>query len=441
MQLLKTVKFLIVLTLFFLKPLLSSGQESVEMHVHAGESFYVHASESVGIVSNVINSGSFGTYPGAAVNFSGQRWTNNAGSRLVDESASGSGGLGGYVRFISASGSAQFIDSRNTVPSANGFPNLAIANTGNVVLEGADLIIRGTLNFEAGKLILNNRNTVLASNATITGYDNTKFVVTGTGTDGGFLVRNVSGTQIADIVYPIGATLNSYTPASINYRGVAQGIKVRVFENVYERAVFGMPDNVNYVPKTWNVSFAISDPSAVMSLSTQHNANEEGSAFAAKRSESYISRYIASTEKWDKIASTGVSPANITTGNAIANAYLNSRAAISGFSTNEYFSKSILNTNTSPIAGLRIPAGISPNNDGLNEKFIIENLQPTDRVRLDIYNRWQTLVFRDGNYKNTFDGIGNQKGLVNNELPDGTYYYILNINTEKPITGYIVINR
>ena len=118
---------------------------------------------------------------------------------------------------------------------------------------------------------------------------------------------------------------------------------------------------------------------------------------------------------------------------------MHTRASISGLGNNEYFAKSV--KKTSLIGGLRIPAGISPNNDGLNEKFIIENLQPTDRVKLDIYNRWQSLVFRDGNYKNTFDGIGNQKGLINNELPDGTYYYILNINSDKPITGYIVINR
>jgi hypothetical protein len=47
----------------------------------------------------------------------------------------------------------------------------------------------------------------------------------------------------------------------------------------------------------------------------------------------------------------------------------------------------------------------------------------------------------DTNYKNSFDGVGNQGGLVNNILPDGTYYYILNFNDSKPVTGYIVINR
>ena len=425
--------------IFFLAPKLSDAQELIQISIHPDESLYVHPSENVGIFSDVKNSGSLGAYPNSVISFFGQRWSNRLGSRIVDESADGVSGQGGYFKFQSLTNSLQFIENQNNLQPNNGFPNITIANPGNVILEGTDLIIRKNLNFENGKLILNNRNAVLPLNATITGFDDNKFVVTGTGTNGGFLVRNSSGLQQPDLVFPIGTTVGSYTPASLNYKGLAQNIKVRVFENVYDKAAFGIPDNVNYVPKTWNVSFALSDPSAVMSLNTQHNGNEEGPNFTANRLESYISRYTPSTEQWDKITPASIGPGAITSGNAIANAYLHTRAAISGFSPNEYFAKSIIKI--APIAGLRIPAGISPNNDGLNEKFIIQNLKPADRVRLDIYNRWQTLVFRDGNYKNTFDGIGNQKGLVNNELPDGTYYYILNINTEKPITGYIVINR
>lgn len=110
-----------------------------------------------------------------------------------------------------------------------------------------------------------------------------------------------------------------------------------------------------------------------------------------------------------------------------------------GVSMDEFFSKSVIKN--SSFLGLRIPQGISPNNDGLNDQFIIENLKPGDKVKIDIYDRWQARVFRDGDYKNTFDGTGNQGGVLNKDLPDGTYYYILNVNMEKPITGYIIIKR
>ncbi len=426
--------------MFFLAPRLSEAQELIQLSIQSDEGFAVHSGETVGIFSDVKNAGSFGAYRNSVISFFGQRWTNRTSGIIVDESANGVSGQGGVFKFSSLINTPQFIESQ-TGPANTGFPNLTIANASNVTLEGGDLAVRGNLNFEDGHLILNNRNTLLGAAATITGFDKNKFVVTGTGTNGGFLVRNSSGLQQADMIFPVGTDAGSYTPASVNYRGVAQNIKLRVFDNVYDKAILGTPDNLNYVPKTWNVSFATIDPNAVMTLNTQHNSSEEGSNFATNRLSSYLSRYTATTEIWDKVTPTTLGPGSLTTGAAIVNAFTHNRTGISSLRLNEYFAKSVLKVGNGTLAGLRIPAGISPNNDGLNEKFIIENLRATDNVRLDIYNRWQTLVFRDGNYKNTFDGIGNQKGLVNNELPDGTYYYILNINAEKAITGYIVINR
>lgn len=438
MQRFREVFFLVVLIVCFLVPALSQAQELIQVSIQPGESLTVHSGETVGIFSDVKNAGSFGAHSNSIVSFFAGRWTNAPEGLIIDESSNGLSGRGGNFKFQSPGNSPQVIESQNLQANA-GFPNLTIANSGNVTLEGSDLTVRGNLNFEDGHLILNNRNAILGSAATITGFDKDKYVVTGSGTNGGFLIRNSSGLQQHDLVFPIGTSLASYNPASLNYRGVDQNIKVRVFDNVYDKAVLGIPDNVNFVPKTWNVSFSVSDPGAVMTLNTQHNSNEEGSNFAANRSASYLSRYIASIELWDKITPTALGAGSIISGTAVPNAYVHTRTGNSELSLNEYFAKSALKITS--VAGLRIPAGISPNNDGLNEKFIIGNLNPTDLVKLDIYNRWQTLVFRDGNYKNTFDGTGNHKGWANNELPDGTYYYILNINTEKPITGYIVINR
>lgn len=424
--------------MFFLAPTLSKAQELIQLSIQANETLAIHSGENLGIFSDVKNAGSFGAYAGSIIGFFGERWTNRSAGRIVDESANGISGHGGSFKFQSLTNSPQIVESQNILAST-AFPNLTIANSGNVTLEGTDLAVRGNLNFEDGHLILNNKNIELSATATITGFDKDKFVVTGTSTNGGFLVRNSTGLTQPDLVFPIGTDLTSYTPVSLSHRGTGQNIKVRVFDNVYDKAVFGIPDNMNHVPKTWNVSFEVSDPNAVMTLSTQHNGNEEGSNFAAHRLESYLSRYTATTELWDKVKPASLGAGSITSGTAVPNAYVHTRSGISGLALNEYFSKSTVKIGG--ITGLRIPAGISPNNDGLNEKFVIENLKPTDQVKLDIYNRWQTLVFRDGNYKNTFDGIGNQKGLVSNELTNGTYYYILNINTEKPITGYLIINR
>jgi hypothetical protein len=73
--------------------------------------------------------------------------------------------------------------------------------------------------------------------------------------------------------------------------------------------------------------------------------------------------------------------------------------------------------------------------------LVIENLKVTDKVKIGIYNRLQSLVFRDNGYKNSFEGIGKQQGMVNNSLSDGTYYYVLHFNDSKPVTSYMIINR
>ena len=430
--------FLLTLTAFFLAPKFSEGQELTQISIHPNESLYIHSAENVGFFSDLKNSGTLASYPNSVVRFFGQRWTNRQGGRLADESLNGMSGQGGTFKFQSLTNSPQFIENQNT-QADQGFPILTIANTANVTLEGTNLHIKRNLNFESGRLILNSRDAILGSKASITGFDENKFVVTGAGTTGGHLVRYSSGLQQPDLIFPIGISAGSYTPASVNYKGLAQNIKLRVFENVFDKATFGAQRNNDNVSRTWHTAFELKDPSAVFSIIAQHSTNEEGANFANNRLRSFKSRYSSMLGRWEKLADIGISTGNLTSGIVLPNTFTSSRTTMTGISSEEYFSKGV--QESAGLSGLRIPVGISPNNDGLNEKFIIENLQPTDRVRLDIYNRWQTLVFRDGNYKNSFDGIGNQKGLINNELPDGTYYYILNINADKPITGYIVINR
>ncbi|MBC7487921.1 MAG: hypothetical protein H7282_14355, partial [Cytophagaceae bacterium] len=217
------IKFFIVC---FLGPQLLEAQELTQVSIHANESFYVHTAESVGIFSDLKNSGTFGAYSNSIISFFGQRWSNMQGSRLVDESSNGISGQGGSYKFKSLTNAPQIIENQN-IQADHGFPSLTIANAANVRLEGTDLFIKRNLSFENGRLILNDRNAVLALDATITGFDNNKFIVTGTATNGGFLVRNLSGLQKPDVVFPVGTTPTSYTPASVDYRGVAQNIKVR----------------------------------------------------------------------------------------------------------------------------------------------------------------------------------------------------------------------
>ncbi|MBK9399816.1 MAG: gliding motility-associated C-terminal domain-containing protein [Bacteroidetes bacterium] len=92
---------------------------------------------------------------------------------------------------------------------------------------------------------------------------------------------------------------------------------------------------------------------------------------------------------------------------------------------------------------LDIPNGFSPNNDGTNDTFVIDGIDGYPGNVLFIYNRWGNLVYKKKEYANEWDGRANVNGVMfGEELPNGTYYYILDLNVDqKPFNGFVVIRR
>jgi uncharacterized repeat protein (TIGR01451 family)/gliding motility-associated-like protein len=86
----------------------------------------------------------------------------------------------------------------------------------------------------------------------------------------------------------------------------------------------------------------------------------------------------------------------------------------------------------------------SPNGDGINDSFVIDCISQFPGNVLRIYNRWGNIVFEKDNYDNSFQGISNGRANYNveEELPVGTYYYIIDLNNGmEPRTGWLYINR
>ena len=110
---------------------------------------------------------------------------------------------------------------------------------------------------------------------------------------------------------------------------------------------------------------------------------------------------------------------------------------------------------------LKIPNIFTPNGDGINDYFIIENdPSPQDNgndtrgfeyesynpindyyieTKLTVFNRWGRIVYKSEDYKNDWDG---------GKLPDGTYFYVLefkgkydnpDVEGYKPYTGSVTI--
>jgi gliding motility-associated-like protein len=85
------------------------------------------------------------------------------------------------------------------------------------------------------------------------------------------------------------------------------------------------------------------------------------------------------------------------------------------------------------FAGLTIPNGITPNNDGINDVWSIKNTAICRKISVRIYNRWGNVVYRDDNYSNNWGGT-NQSG---DKLPQGTYFAVIRLDDDTESSLYL----
>lgn len=93
-----------------------------------------------------------------------------------------------------------------------------------------------------------------------------------------------------------------------------------------------------------------------------------------------------------------------------------------------------------------IPEAFTPNGDNINDYFEIKGIEIYEGNSLTIVNRWGKKVYEARNYgisttPQFWDGKSNQ-GSGTEDLPTGTYFYVLDLgNGKKPIAGSVYIDR
>jgi gliding motility-associated-like protein len=94
---------------------------------------------------------------------------------------------------------------------------------------------------------------------------------------------------------------------------------------------------------------------------------------------------------------------------------------------------------------LFIPDGFSPNNDGVNDAFTIQNIQFIfPNFSIDIYNRYGNLMFKGDKNKPNWDGRNSEStNVIDAVAPNGVYFYVINFNKNNtsPKQGRLYLNR
>lgn len=93
---------------------------------------------------------------------------------------------------------------------------------------------------------------------------------------------------------------------------------------------------------------------------------------------------------------------------------------------------------TQEVAIFFIPTLFTPNDDGINDKWIIKGLEIYPESKVEIYDRYGKNIYT--NIINGFE-VWNGKDNQNNTVPSQDYWYIINVSNGDKITGHITVKN
>lgn len=89
---------------------------------------------------------------------------------------------------------------------------------------------------------------------------------------------------------------------------------------------------------------------------------------------------------------------------------------------------------------LKIYSGLTPNGDGNNDLWIIDGIEDFPINTVKIVNRWGSIVWERTDYNN-MDIVWEGRNNGGEDLPDGTYFYIVDIGDGNIYKGWVEVTR
>ena len=89
------------------------------------------------------------------------------------------------------------------------------------------------------------------------------------------------------------------------------------------------------------------------------------------------------------------------------------------------------------LSCLFIAEGITPNNDAINDVWVVDGLWAYPKADVKVYNRWGQKVYSANATSSAWDGT-----FQGEALPTADYYYVIDLgNDTKTITGVVTLKR
>lgn len=89
---------------------------------------------------------------------------------------------------------------------------------------------------------------------------------------------------------------------------------------------------------------------------------------------------------------------------------------------------------------IHVYGGITPNGDGINDVWHIDGISIFPENTITIYNRWGENIWNVSGYNNE-DKTWSGQDLNGDAVPDGTYFYILEISGYESRKGWVQVTR
>lgn len=341
------------------------------------------------------------------------------------------------------SGTASFVVSPGTSPTASITGNTTICKGSNTVLAAANVNGANYLWSESGlDNTLGTQSAVM--NVTVTPTQTTTYTVSvsnscGTGTTTQVVIVNQLPLANAGSDKIVCAGVSVSIGSSGNAGDTYNWAPITGLSDATSQPVANPTSTATYILTETNTASGCTKMDTVIVTVNQlplANAGSNQSLINGKSVDLGAAAVAGNKYKWTQ----GMSLSADTIAQPTANPTATTTYTLTetNSSTGCSNSNSIVVTVTSEIA-IEFFNGFSPNGDGQNDFWRIPVLDFYPENSVKIINRWGGEVWRGSNYNNTTT-VWTGKNMNGDELPDGVYYYIISYN-DVVKEGWVVVKR